>query len=91
MLKFLHQSLRLLCGFVRKVLLNEQKSLCLSSFHRLLKLEHLIADIIANLRSSIFVLEFFTTTEFQDALTLLVGALFFTAPLVVLGYLRKLD
>lgn len=91
MLKFLHESLGFLSSLFSKVLLNEQKRLRLSSFHGLLQLEHLIADIVANLGSPIFMLELLATAEFQDPLALLVSALLFPAPLVVLRNLGELD
>lgn len=49
-----------------------------------MKLEHLVAYVVADLRSPLFVLELLPAAKLEDALALPVGALFLAAPFIVL-------
>ena len=66
------------------------EAILLGVFERLLKTEHLVADIVANLDGDLVLkFEFFAAAVLEDGLALFVRALVLAAPLLVLVNQRK--
>jgi hypothetical protein len=83
---FLVFNLFLVC----EVLLKEEENFVfVSSFHGLLKSEHLVAHVVTNLDGFVLVLEFFTRSVFKNGLAHLVCALVFLTPLLVVFNFRE--